>query len=268
MIYAGTCSGVYYTDDIAHSWHKGSEILDSKNIISIAFMDALIFTLDNQGSVYQSNDNGLNWNFISSNPGAHLISINNSEIYCASSRNSTNGSLSRSTDGGLTWLSMNLNNNLSINDLLFSDKYLFAGGENGVYRTSDNGLNWEHMANGFCNDVNVYSLKSDSENLYAGTKNGVYRSTNKGESWFPINNGISTKQPFYSLENNNGVLFATEYAIGVYNSTNNGQSWEPCNSGLKDNLIYKLISFKNNLIACSQGGGVYVTISAYCIYNV
>jgi photosystem II stability/assembly factor-like uncharacterized protein len=259
IIYAGTCSGIYLSNNLGQIWQKGYNNLESKKIKSIAYWDAMSFATDEQGYFYYSLDSGYNWTNRSYYPGMQVIAANNSIIYCGGTKFSSSGGVSNSTNYGVSWNSMNLSNSLSIYDLMISGYYIYAAGDSGVYRSSTIGTSWEYLKNGFPPDVIVYSLKSDLLNIYAGTNRGVFRSTNNGSSWFSINNGISTTWPYYTLEINNGVLFAAEYSTGIFKSTNSGNSWIACNSGLKDNLIYKLLSFNNNLFASSLGEGVYVT---------
>jgi photosystem II stability/assembly factor-like uncharacterized protein len=51
-----------------------------------------------------------------------------------------------------------------------------------VYRSTDNGDNWEKINKGI-EDIDVTDLAMDGQYIYAGAANGVYRSSNQGENW-------------------------------------------------------------------------------------
>ncbi|MBP9095840.1 MAG: T9SS type A sorting domain-containing protein [Ignavibacteria bacterium] len=69
--------------------------------------------------------------------------------------------------------------------------FLFAGTYGaGIYRSTDNGLNWEECNNGI-NNFNINSLESKGSIVYAGTfGGGVNLSTDFGNSWTQINAGL------------------------------------------------------------------------------
>ncbi len=72
-----------------------------------------------------------------------------------------------------------------------------CGLDQGVYKTTNSGVNWTQMNNGLTNiQVQVIALcKNSSQVLYAGTapgaNDGVYKSTDGGTSWTRMVNGIA-----------------------------------------------------------------------------
>lgn len=82
-------------------------------------------------------------------------------------------------------------------NLQSNDQYLFAGARNGVYRSADNGENWEQLTNGLPFSFICYDLNSQGDNvLIYGTdwikkwsgvfRCEVYKSTDSGNEWKKI----------------------------------------------------------------------------------
>jgi photosystem II stability/assembly factor-like uncharacterized protein len=77
-----------------------------------------------------------------------------------------------------------------------SPSTLYAGTDNGVYKSTNSGGSWSTVDTGLSgNALSVTALAIDpttSSTLYAGTAGGgVFRSTDSGGSWSPVNTGLS-----------------------------------------------------------------------------
>lgn len=93
---------------------------------------------------------------------------------------------------------------------------LYAATVRGVYRTADQGLNWETVLS----DKMVHDLMFDVTKpgyIYAATYNGVMRSSDNGAQWHTMSNGLRM-QTIYSLEQDpaTGILFAGTGGNSVY----------------------------------------------------
>jgi photosystem II stability/assembly factor-like uncharacterized protein len=149
--------------------------------------------------------------------------------------------------------------------------FIFAGGEwGGIFRSSDNGANWEQTNNGL-SDLEIRALKCDpdgriiagtSHNIFMSTDNGdswelsdigycsdisisssgviyaarggiyqVTKSTDNGSSWDTINTGIDTTNITLVQYTNHGILIAVDYYKGIFKSTDDGATWSPSDSG-------------------------------------
>ena len=124
---------------------------------------------------------------------------------------------------------------------------LYAGGQGGIYKTTDGGESWNRMGQGlppgpYGTPIEVVSLAIDPVNpniLYAGTyhQNGLYKSTDGGETWKIANTGMEWYGDVPSVSalainpSNSNVLYAGTYnpddghGIGVFKSTDGGESW-------------------------------------------
>ncbi|MDD5342839.1 MAG: hypothetical protein PHW12_00300, partial [Smithella sp.] len=99
-----------------------------------------------------------------------------------------------STDNGVTWSATGLTG-VNVQAFAVNGADLYAGTQNGIYHSSNNGINWNTVSNGngFPQYTTVLSLAVSGSNLLAGTYyNGLYLSTNNGTSWNLVNNGFPT----------------------------------------------------------------------------
>ncbi len=115
---------------------------------------------------------------------------------------------------------------------------IFAGGYGGVYLTTDGGLKWKLLNNGFVSDtLNSsytnplpfgYSISSgtvaENGDLIVGTDSaGVFRSVDKGKTWMQTN--LTVPLITSIVQDSLGNLFAGSLNNGVFESANNGLSW-------------------------------------------
>jgi photosystem II stability/assembly factor-like uncharacterized protein len=97
--------------------------------------------------------------------------------------------LNKSTDGGVSWFSLNapLNNYLDMsvlneNTIWLASPNSFSGG---VYRTTNGGLNWDHQFSGGNqnpNKVYMYNARIGFMSNSSASPN-IYKTTNSGENW-------------------------------------------------------------------------------------
>ena len=145
----------------------------------------------------------------------------------------TNGTILKTTDGGINWELLNSGTTLPLGDVHFinADTGFVTGGtwngEGVVLRTIDGGDTWSTSAT-CSNLITSVTFINESEGIYTGgygCGTGVARSTNTGETWSSVNNPSSHIW-------NREVFFASEdigYIVGSYEkfikTTDGGKTW-------------------------------------------
>jgi photosystem II stability/assembly factor-like uncharacterized protein len=127
-----------------------------------------------------------------------------------------------SEDSGTNW---SIQNGIKVYprilSLLTLGKYVFAGSDDGIYRSEDYGATWGAK---LLDGVEINSIVVErSDMIQIGTNNGIYRSINYGVTWdrreFPSSYDI------YKLLFKDNIFYACGYC-GVYQSIDYGWSWE------------------------------------------
>lgn len=105
--------------------------------------------------------------------------------------------------------------------LVSDGNYIFAGVDNGVYITTNNGVNWIlSTTNNYPGNV----LLINGNNIYAGTDHGVFRSTNNGQNWTQL--GLTNRAVWALAVKDNFIFAGTVFGHGVYRSSDGGLTWE------------------------------------------
>lgn len=144
----------------------------------------------------------------------------------------------RSTNNGDKWTAVN--SSLKVNALVFNASgHIFAGTvDGGVFLSTDNGDSWTAVNNGLLNPyVNALTINS-SGHIFAGTNGrGVYRTTDNGANWTAVNSGLPTFVYIYALAVNSRGHIFAGTDKGVYRSMDNGDSWTAVNGSLTPYFI-------------------------------
>jgi photosystem II stability/assembly factor-like uncharacterized protein len=152
------------------------------------------------------------------------------------------------------WIQTNGPQGGEVKCLASIDSILFAGTEDGVYRSVDNGASWKPT--GLENIVYSLTVKSDDEssmNLFAGTLNGgVFLSTDHGDSWKQVNFGLLNHYVNCLAASDSNIFAGT--ADGVFRSPSNGAYWIPASTGLARKSIRSLNIYGKNLYAGTDMG--------------
>ncbi|MEM6845145.1 MAG: glycosyl hydrolase [Bacteroidota bacterium] len=168
-----------------------------------------------------------------------------------------------SRDGGKSWKNMGLKQSEHIGSILVDPRdsdviYVAAigplwsaGGERGVYKSTDGGENWNAVLT-IDEHTGINEVIMDSRNpdiLYAtayqrrrhvftylggGPESGIYRSTDAGATWTKINKGlpkvdmgrIGLSQSPADPDILYAIVEAAQGKGGFYRSTDQGESWE------------------------------------------
>jgi hypothetical protein len=106
---------------------------------------------------------------------------------------------------------------------------------NRVYRTTNNGVNWDYSILGTGANT-MWQLTSSGAGIFAATREGIFKSTNAGVNWTNVNAGVS--QGFRSIVASGANLVAahTTLSAGIDMSTNGGINWTNNNTISSTNM--------------------------------
>ncbi|MBC8525290.1 MAG: T9SS type A sorting domain-containing protein [Candidatus Cloacimonetes bacterium] len=133
--------------------------------------------------------------------------------------------------------------------------YLFAGTtSNGLYRSVDNGVNWEQTSFDEC----CATIISNSDTLYAGNHLGIFISTDNGTSW--TQTGYTSNSHIISIDSNDNIFVG--FWGGICKSSDNGASWELVLSFSNCEVTNTIVENSEGILFAGTthflgGGGVY-----------
>jgi photosystem II stability/assembly factor-like uncharacterized protein len=198
---------------------------------------------DSIASIFQSSDDGNNWNFVTDNINAILEDI---DFYGNSGRIvGWSGNYWKSEDAGLSWVSHPMTGNLSNRD--FFDSYWFSsmvgiavGGKiigldtlSTIARTTDGGESWATVFESPGSRLKSIDFYGSSNGITAGEDGLVLRSSDGGITW-QNDASISLNRDWESVKINpqNQVTLiiggesATDSLSSILRSVDEGVSWE------------------------------------------
>jgi hypothetical protein len=220
-LFAGGCSGTYFSTDNGNSWRETGFIGGCG--YSIAFNSAdHIFVGGSDGEVHRSTDKGISW--VEVHPpvppsGVSAILIDSSDhIYASFFSIGTK----KSTDNGATWTLLPLANTQVYCLNIPSSGHLFAGTrQDGIYRSTDSGNSWSQVNNGLTSYTVNSLISTSGGQLLAGTASGgIFCSSDDGENWITLNDGLFNTSITTLAVDLSGQVYAGTSGGGVYRSAN------------------------------------------------
>lgn len=288
--------GVFLSTDNGDNWIEvNNGIPANATIREIAVKDSNVFAATRGGGVFLTTNNGTSWNTVNIGLTTNLIEsiiINtNQDIYAGTSKQG----VFRSTDNGANWFESNTN--LNANTIAAyttitngaGGHNLLAGTSNGVYMSTNDGIEWNFLGlddkwvtgiavlnsdifvstmgtgifrstdqgttwlpSGLTNAM-LHTLYTDGTDLFAGFAffGGAQRSTDRGITWAPIP-GLAYKWVM-SFTENEDYMFAGAVFGGAFRSSDGGNSFTPINNGLSNNNISTLAVMDSSTIFAGTG---------------
>lgn len=180
--------------------------------------------------------------------------INNTPIRCLLTyRNKvfagTDDGIYESMDNGNTW--KQVYKGVQVNGFTELNYKIYAGVMNGAIMTNDEGLNWRYIYQ----PQTLHDISNDGESVYAMTLgSGLLKSKNDGFTWENANNGLGTMNLYtFEVKNIYKDLFAAQWH-GIYRSDNGGQSWQLIKSGLPDSTAFTTLETTGFGLIAGIGG--------------
>jgi len=231
-LFIGTDAGVYRSTNNGLNWVAASSGLSGQFAYRMAVSGTNMFvSLSGNAMIFKTTNMGQNWTLANSGlPNAYCYSLfaTGSYIYTG-----TSAGVCYTTNNGENWVSSGLNGILTTS-FAKSGSTIFAGTSGaGVYKSTDNGLNWNACNNGLTT-LTVNALVTMGTDIFAGTNVGgaVYKTTNLGANWIEANGGITfLRIRALAALNNHIFAAANDYDGCIYHSTNAGAFWITRNQG-------------------------------------
>jgi photosystem II stability/assembly factor-like uncharacterized protein len=137
----------------------------------------------------------------------------------------------------------------------------------GIFRTTDNGVTWKHLAN-LKKDVWAISLWRDSRLMAAGTIDGVYLSRDAGETWEHAGDPDKIQpQPVVSLafdQVDPKIIYAGTPHL-PWKTTDSGATWQFIHEGmLDDSDVFSILidGWHRQTLFVSVCGGMYRSLDS------
>ncbi len=234
-IFLGTQDGVIRSLDNGINWEQVLSVYLTKGI-----------TLNSQDHVYASPiplylsiDSGDNWTELNLNVPYDVtnITVNSENNIFAGFW----GGICKSADNGSSWdLVLSFSTSEVANAIVEnSEGILFAGTINfvveggGVYRSTDQGDNWEHIGLEY-EYISSLAVNSNDE-IFAGSRGqyyeycgGVFRSSDNGETWIELRDDVLVTSVAIDSEDKIfiGCSDLDGFTGAVHFSDDNGESWQ------------------------------------------
>jgi len=182
-------------------------------------------------------------------PDVTSLAANDTVLMAGCSSASTNVGGHRSLDNGDNWsvTGLNLVSKFSALAIDNSNGYVYAGGQNALYKSTDKGVSFVNINNGL-SPYTVHDIIIDGNNLYASAQ-GIYYSSNSGLNWSLISSVFSS----YQMDKSGNNIIVGSTTSGLYLSNNNGSSWVNLTTGIPANIADVKIVGSNYLAATSTG---------------
>ncbi len=221
-------------------------------------------------SMFRSTDGGMTWKPMINGPWCCTSIVADSSRFYAGS---PQGEVFYSTDNGESWIlgyTFPDTNTYPwdgpyVYQLAIRNGALYAVGDPGMYRSTDQGVTWaelgelqRHYANGFATYTTYTAVYSTSGYLYvAASYGGIFRSTDNGISWIESNRGfLDVDVTAFAIENQS--VYAVAPRVGFFRSDDNGDSWISALPG--EDLRFTSITAGGKNIFIGTQSGVYRSV--------
>ncbi|HWF44319.1 MAG TPA: hypothetical protein VG537_06735 [Candidatus Kapabacteria bacterium] len=204
---------------------------------------------------YLSEDSGLTWmkQSVPFNPAfLRALHIDGDNLLAG-----TYTDVFRSTNRGHTW---DLIDSFPVEVFAAEGQQIYAGGNRGVFFSSDDGISWNHASDGMAGDTNVWALVVNAGIVYAaGQYDGVYRSKDQGRDWTVSNIGFSDTIGVRSLIESGQDIFAGSWGYGVFKSSDEGITWVSVDSGLPSGLSGNSLIIVNGSLIVGTSDDIFIS---------
>ncbi len=255
-IYAGTGNGVYYSPDGGDSWQAIG--FSGKEVLAIGLSESVIFAGLSDHSVYRTENNGQSWVLSIAATAAPMIrdiAVAGDHIF----RTEYNG-IFVSSDKGDTWVNANPSPSyaLQFSRLMYFSNAIYtpSGSYTSLYKTKNNGLNWQ-----LTTDLNLgvyaqYQPEIDhvGNTLLFGIEKGLYHSEDEGTTWIKYSELPGSQSSISAFGQD--IFYANHASKDFSISNDGGKTW----SGFTNKGIISLPYGIDDVLICAKSIFVYSSV--------
>jgi len=225
--------------------------------------------MTNYGDIFRSSDEGNTWTSIAAGlnyPSTIAMFAKSDTVFA-----STLGGRYRSINSGDSWTTVNTTaDSAAGQSWSFAEvaSEVFTVSSNGVFKSTNYGLSWQHVDSGLHYDrphmiLGFSSIAAIDSVLFVGSSGnnlvgGLFRSTDKGRTWTELDTNFGSTVVDVLFTYGHNLLMARNDS--VFLSTNKGNSWSSISNGLpKSGSITKFTSNGTSIFAGTRGYGVFMS---------
>lgn len=246
---------IYLSTDQGVSWRQADLGFPKDATVNdfLAYRSQIFAATENKG-VYVSSDRGQNWRpaglGMASTEKVDALAVYHNILFAGTYQNG----IYTSIDGGQSWFPSSEGlTNLTIRALDARNDIIYAGTNDGVFASKDQGKSWRSLT--AVMQINAFAFAD--QKIYAATNKGIILSKDQGQNWDWIYEGSAVGH----IALHGDQLFAINYGDEIWQTTNDGQSWTRADAGLrKDGLLcsFAMASFGRHLLV-GRGDGVFLS---------
>lgn len=206
--------------------------------------------------VYKSDDHGASWFEVGSGLPTSRR-IHALAIEGSVSFAGTDDGVFISTDDGRTWSASVITPAARVVCFTVEGPRVYAGTSSaGAFVTSDGGRSWRQIARGLT-ELNIRSLATGDGVVYAGTDSqGVFVLRGGDEDWAPFGRGLPEHSQIFDLAIKGRHLYAALYSKGLFRIEAGGDRWQKVGSVMPLEVLVR----GDTLLAGHNPGGIYRSI--------
>ncbi len=188
------------------------------------------------GFFLKTTDNGFSWGIVRVNDTSFAYrSFDATDIHTIDSNHAFavgwSGNLFRTTNGGITWDSSNIDNNLErLQGISYPAKgvAVVVGDFGAILRSTNDGASWNYISQSITESfLEAVAFSSPEIGVAVGTSAEILRTADQGVTWTEINNPLTGQNVSFReiAAFPDGTYYTTTDSMGLWRSIDQGENW-------------------------------------------
>lgn len=254
-------NSVFSTIDGGINWSE-NYIPGASSLNAFSFSGSAGFTCGFYGEIYRSEDAGISWEHVGSEPFNDVENVYFSDSLNGWAMNIPGFGLSKTENGGLNWQQIDIGSSEIFTDLFFlnpSTGYAL-GAYDSVFKTNDAGQTWNKKAIGVEGTFTSIYFINEQKGFIGGNYGTLLKTIDGGLQWDEVY--LTSYGTFNDIDFADELHgWAINSSVTVYRTIDGGETWTPHglgNSGLLDDIL--MFNDQRGLIATLEGK-IYLTLN-------